>query len=337
MKISVVIPMHNAGKWLRETLDTIAAQTHPKRDIELVLVDDESTDDTAQIANDFLREGTIEGRVIGNKSNGGCGGPRNAGWPLASGDWIQFVDADDLLAPRKFEWQAACAASAPDDVAVIYSSWRHYEEVDGRWQPTGSTVECFVDDDTLVRILEDWQFGFVGPMLYRRSFLPKIGGFNGALLLGEDLDFSLRAAMAGARFRKAPTPEPAFLYRSTPGSMWRRATRRVGPMRDLADFVRAAELHLRERGNMSLAARLALGRRYAKYLDFFMENDPERYRLTLDWIRALDLPSPPGMGRGFSLISKILGYEKALELRLSVRKARDKVLAARMGGSSSTT
>jgi glycosyltransferase involved in cell wall biosynthesis len=328
MKISVVIPVHNAAAWLRETLETIYNQTYPREDIEILITDDESTDASARIAREFLQERRMKGDVIPNKSNGGCGAPRNAAWPHATGDWVQFLDGDDLLEPKKFEWQLAYAATAPEDVAVIYSPWKHYELRDGVWGPREPMIQSYVDNDSLVSILEDWDFGFVGPTIVRRSFLPKIGGFTGELLLGEDFDFMLRTAMSGpGRFHKVPTPEAAFLYRATPGSMWRRATKRVAPMKALANFVRNAELHLLQNGGLTLRAREALGGRYAKYLDFFMETDEESYRRTLGWIRDLDVDVPRGVGKRMQVISKMIGYERALALRLSLVRAKSRMVS----------
>src|SRR5882672_618080 len=217
MKVSVVIPMYNASAWLSETLESIYRQTHPREDIEIVMVDDGSTDDTAEIGRKFLRDRAMNGQVVSHKSNGGCAAPRNAGWPLTSAEWIQFLDADDLLDPRKFEVQLGCAATVPDDAAVIYSPWRHYELIDEKWQPDGHMVTSNVSDgDPVVRILQDKFYGYVGPTLLRRTFLEALGGFNSDLLHGEDFDYSLRVGMAGGRFVRALTPDPLFLYRMVP-------------------------------------------------------------------------------------------------------------------------
>src|SRR5437016_3705371 len=101
MSVSVVIPMYNAGSWIRETLDSVARQSYPRNDIQLVVVDDDSTDEGPTVALSCLREYSMNGEVIRHKRNGAAGGPRNAGAAAATGEWIQFLDADDLLAPRK--------------------------------------------------------------------------------------------------------------------------------------------------------------------------------------------------------------------------------------------
>jgi glycosyltransferase involved in cell wall biosynthesis len=330
MRVSVVIPMYNASAWLRETLESIHRQTHAPEDIEIVMVDDGSTDDTADIGRKFLRDRSMKGQVVSHESNGGCAAPRNAGWPLTEGDWVQFVDADDLLEPRKFALQTACAAAVPDDVAVIYSPWRHYEMVGGKWGPTGPLVASNVSDDPVVRILQDRLFGYVGPTLIRRSFLQAVNGFDSDLLHAEDFDFMLRVAMAGGRFLGALTPDPLFLYRMTPGSMWQTSTKRVGPMRQGARVVRRVDLDLRQRypNGLPEEVRRALGNRYLQYLHFFMSHSPEDYRETAGWIAALDLPRPPGMGRALGLLSRIIGYKNALDFRTSYRRARTRVMAS---------
>ena len=330
MRVSVVIPMYNASAWLPETLESIYRQSYARENIEIVMVDDGSSDDTAEIGRRFLRDRGMSGQVVSHKSNGGCAAPRNAGWPLTRSEWIQFVDADDLLQPEKFKVQTQCAAAAPNDVAVIYSPWQHYEQIDGTWQPCGELVASDVGDDPVVRILQDRLFGYVGPTLIRRSSLEAVNGFDSELLHGEDYDFMLRVAMAGGRFFRAFTPDPLFLYRMVPGSMWQRSMKRVGHMRQGVRISRRAELFLRQRYPNGLPdhVRKALGNRYVQFLDFFMDGFPDDYRETLGWILALELSSPPGMGRALRLISKVIGYENALELRSSYRRARTRVLTS---------
>jgi glycosyltransferase involved in cell wall biosynthesis len=158
----------------------------------------------------------MTGEVIVCGRNTGVGATRNTGWKRATGEWIQFLDADDLLAPRKIELQASYATRSPGDTAVVYSRWQRIGLVDGRWRPTGPLVSPSVDEDTVVGILKDADFGYVGPTLIRKSCLHAVGGFDEHLRLGEDLDLMLRIAMAGGRFRGVPSEDALFFYRQTP-------------------------------------------------------------------------------------------------------------------------
>ena len=99
--ISVVIAAYNAAKYIRETLDSVLAQSYPP--LEIIVVDDGSTDETAAIVRSYA------GRVrLVQQENRGEPAARNVGIRHAKGDYIAFVDSDDLWMPEKLERQAAC-------------------------------------------------------------------------------------------------------------------------------------------------------------------------------------------------------------------------------------
>ncbi|MBI2814103.1 MAG: glycosyltransferase family 2 protein [Opitutae bacterium] len=97
--VSIIIPCHNAGRWLAETIQSALGQTWP--DKEIILVDDGSTDGSLAVA----RQSEAQGVRVVSQPNAGAAAARNAGLARASGDFIQFLDADDLLAPDKIERQ----------------------------------------------------------------------------------------------------------------------------------------------------------------------------------------------------------------------------------------
>jgi glycosyltransferase involved in cell wall biosynthesis len=322
--VSVIIPLYNARHWIEETLESIVRQTYPLEHIEVLVVDDASTDDSVAIANAFLAEHGLQGRVIAKPANAGPSAARNTGLQAASGEWIQFVDSDDLLAPHKLAAQASVARRAADDVAVVYCQWQHYAERDGAWGPNDQPVSPNVDDDPVLRILQDFWFGYVGPTLIRTSVLRQMGGLNEQLHLGEDVDLMLRIAMAGYTFRKVEVDEPAFFYRDTPDSQWRRAIANPRSMRDLVRVFRGVELYLRSRSpdGLPIEAREALASRYERCLESFLDRDSDSFHQTLDWISTLHLPCPPSTGRNLRLISTAVGYGNAQRLRFSYRQAK---------------
>ena len=110
--ISVVIPCHNAAPFLRATIESILQQTRPAT--EVIVVDDGSTDDSAWIAASF----GPPVRVI-RQENRGESAARNRGIEAATGDWVAFLDADDLWLPTKLERQAEVIRSAPADVVCV--------------------------------------------------------------------------------------------------------------------------------------------------------------------------------------------------------------------------
>ena len=97
--LSVIVPVYNCEKYLKETLESISNQTF--KDIEIICVNDGSTDDSVKVVEEFTKQ---DDRVrIINKENGGLSSARNAGLDAAKGKYVAFVDGDDLLDSNAFE------------------------------------------------------------------------------------------------------------------------------------------------------------------------------------------------------------------------------------------
>jgi glycosyltransferase involved in cell wall biosynthesis len=336
--VSAVIPTYNARAWVQETLESVFQQTYPHDRIELLVVDDGSLDDTASVARAVMKDRTIRGQIIENAYNQGVSAARNTGWRLARGEWLQFLDADDLLAPNKIKLQMECALQAPDDVAVVYSNWQDFARRDGTWRPIWPIHEPFVDDDPVVHILQDLRFGYVGPVLIRKSSLAAIGGFDEEYSLGEDLDVMLRLAMTGSRFQKAASEAPTYFYRETPDSLWHKGVASVDTMRKFLAIFTCVEEFLRSQsadGSIGEVGRKGLAKRYTKWADFYLERadfylerDPDSFRDIVRRLAALGQTRPPGQSRNLRVLSSVIGWEKALRFRSSYRRARR--LAARI-------
>jgi glycosyltransferase involved in cell wall biosynthesis len=129
--VSVVVPAWNAERTLKETLESVAAQTY--RNLEILVVDDGSTDGTADIAADFCA-GEPRARLI-RTINGGVAAARNHAIVGAAGEWIAPLDADDLWHPTKVEKQVAAALAAPEPPGFIYC-WHRF--IDEESRVTGS-------------------------------------------------------------------------------------------------------------------------------------------------------------------------------------------------------
>jgi glycosyltransferase involved in cell wall biosynthesis len=109
--VSTIIPVHNRARLLREAVASVLAQTY--RPIEIVIVDDGSTDDTAAVADELARS-SPETIVVIHQPNGGPGAARQRGLERARGSFIQFLDSDDLLLPGKFTAQVGALRRQPD-------------------------------------------------------------------------------------------------------------------------------------------------------------------------------------------------------------------------------
>src|SRR5438105_6610347 len=127
--VSVVIPSYKSAPWIAATLESVLNQTFPRQELEVIIIDDASPDNGTQVARAVLEGTGLEHRIVMREKNGGVASSRNVGWRMARGQWIQFLDHDDLLVPHKIALQYELGSKAPKDVGVVYSSWRALEPI----------------------------------------------------------------------------------------------------------------------------------------------------------------------------------------------------------------
>src|SRR2546430_2424646 len=132
--VSIIIPVFNRAAMLREAVGSALAQTY--RPIEVIIVDDGSTDDTARVADELAGD---EVRVI-HQPNGGPGAAREAARQIARGEFTQHLDSDDLLLPRKLEVQVAALRAKPECGAAY--GWTRSRGRDGRSEERRVGKEC---------------------------------------------------------------------------------------------------------------------------------------------------------------------------------------------------
>src|SRR3954454_19047314 len=113
--VSILITAYNAEKTIAYTLQSAVAQTWPRK--EIIVVDDGSTDQTAEVARQFKRLKVV------STENCGLSGAQNNAFPLSQGDYIQYLDADDLLAPDKIERQLAALREFDGKRVLLSSPW----------------------------------------------------------------------------------------------------------------------------------------------------------------------------------------------------------------------
>jgi GT2 family glycosyltransferase len=190
--VSTVIPVFNRARLLEEAVGSVLAQTY--RPIEIVIVDDGSTDDTPQVAQALAARHPEIVRYV-RKDNGGCAQARNAGLAVARGEFIQLLDSDDLLLPEKFAQQVRGLREYPE-CGVSYCCTREY--VMGDPLPTRSARRT---GDTFVKLfpalLAGRIWGFPSP-LFRGEAIDTAGPFLEVLTFA-DWEFECRLAARGVR------------------------------------------------------------------------------------------------------------------------------------------
>ena len=167
-KVSVIVPCYNQAQFLAETLDSVLAQTH--ENWECIIVNDGSTDNTETVAKEYCdRDKRF---VYHKKENGGLSSARNAGLDIVQGDYVQFLDSDDILLPHKFEYQIRMMETNMSDVCVCHHSI-FTTNINETWENKFSQS---VYDLTYQGFLYNWGESFVIAIhsgLFRKSFLDK--------------------------------------------------------------------------------------------------------------------------------------------------------------------
>ena len=188
-QVSVVIAAHNAAGTIRETLESLAAQTH--RAWEAIVVDDGSTDATAAIVQQFAAH---DSRVrLFRQPQQGPGPARNRGMAAARHHWLLFLDADDWLLPQALQLLGDATLSGTVD--AVHGGWARVAR-DGRVMETEFAPQM---TDLFPRFAELCAFP-INACLFRRELTAMAGGFDPALRTCEDWDFWQRVARSGARF-----------------------------------------------------------------------------------------------------------------------------------------
>ncbi len=118
--VSILIPAYNAERWIGDTIQSALAQTWPR--VEIIIVDDGSRDRTLQIARQFASK-TVS---VATQENQGASAARNKAFELSQGDYIQWLDADDLLAPDKIAKQMETAVKLESKQTLLSSAWSYF-------------------------------------------------------------------------------------------------------------------------------------------------------------------------------------------------------------------
>ena len=187
--ISVIIPCFNAAEWIRETLKSVISQE--MRNLETIVIDDGSTDGSADIV-----EKEFPGVSLVRTKNQGASAARNLGTEMSKGEFIQYLDADDLLVPGKLKFQLEALMNSEADVA--YGNWcKLFRGSDGKYV-LAEEVEREIQDPEIDLFTDFWCPPAV--YLFRRSIVERVGGWNENLPIIQDARFSLDCALRGGRF-----------------------------------------------------------------------------------------------------------------------------------------
>ncbi len=189
--ISIILPLYNGATFIKETLEAVATQTF--QNAELIIVDDGSSDDSSQIAEEFCKNSSseiLQNFKIVKQENQGVAAARNNGIEKASGKWIALLDQDDLWQPEKLEIQHEAIQKFPE-ASWHYSAFvRFYADGREKIKNDGSNDRL----ETLERMLSGKLFVPPSTVLVLKKVCEEMGGFDSKFIPSDEWDFFLKLA-----------------------------------------------------------------------------------------------------------------------------------------------
>lgn len=276
MKVSVIIPTYNRRVWLQEAIDSVLAQRGVE--FECIVVDDGSTDGT----------GEVLAQRYGNRiryvwqDNQGESVARNHGAELANGEYLAFLDSDDLWMPEKLAEQTTFLDSNSAFAAVYCQAWRidkNKKRLPGK--PNGYLLTNF--DFNLTYLLEKNLPLSGSTVMIRRQVFKAIGGYDREVRFGEDLEFALLLAVKGYRLGIVQRPLASIRTHFSSQSIGISENQFLEVLKDHTLLLNKVGHHipLNDSGTRT-ALQNAIGREYMRMVYFYIFNhnsrDVEEYR-----------------------------------------------------------
>jgi glycosyltransferase involved in cell wall biosynthesis len=186
--VSIIVPVYNVEKYIKQCLDSISAQTY--QNIEIIVVDDGTPDDSGKIADECA--GKDDRVKVIHQENGGISRARNAGYDMATGEYIVFVDSDDAIAPDYVEYMLGLIENTGTDIARVKDrfDYRNFDQVESDKFERVPSVEILKNMEYHHDGIEVWN------KIYRKSFLEKnkIRHFD-EIEFGEGMTFNAYALL----------------------------------------------------------------------------------------------------------------------------------------------
>ena len=302
--VSILIPAFNAESWLAETIRSALAQTWPNK--EIIIVDDGSTDETLRVAQQFMSRGI----TVVSQPNGGGSAARNKAFSLSRGDYIQWLDADDLLANDKIARQMELLEHCSGKRTLLSSAWgRFYFR---RPKARFSSSSLWGDMSPVEWLLHKFGEGVYMPpatWLVSRDLAEAAGLWDTRLSFDDDGEYFCRVIKMSDGIRFAP--QARMFYRvSGPGSM----SHIGGSNRKLESLFLSMQLHVACIRSMEESARVREA--CLKYLQMW---SVYFYPTRLDLVERLQQFAKelggklekPELRRKYSWIGQAFGWETA--------------------------
>lgn len=308
--VSIIIPVYNKASFVRETLESALGQTY--QHTEIVVVDDGSTDGSFQILKEYFAKYPDKIQLI-DQENQGVSVATNIGIAAAKGEYIQFLDADDILSPNKIANQIKLLEGHPESI-LASCEWRMFQDDPKKSYsiPYGVFREFDSGLDLLLRFWNEQEMHQPASYLTHRSLIEKSGPWNEKLRINQDGEFFARVLLKAGQVLFEPEGK---VYYRTPGE---NNVSQQKSEKALASLLESLSCYERIIVNVedSQRVRIALKKVYQKFIYDVFPQFPHLIKQAEAHINSLGpLPKTQIGGPKFQQLSKFVGFKNALRLK----------------------
>lgn len=304
--VSVIIPLYNAEKYIKATIDCLLNQSY--QNIEIIVIDDFSTDDSFRLVSAIKSDKII---LKKNKKKGACAA-RNYGFEISKGDYIQYLDADDLLSANKIEKQVMLLKTQPK--AIASCGWSKFEtsikDLNIKQQSINQSY-----NQPYKWLIDAWtknEMGLVSIWLTPRNVIEKVGKWDEKLLINQDGEFFCRVILTSSCILFSE--QAVAYYRINPDGITQTKRTPEKIASQLYSY-QLCEQHLTPYFD-DINAKKAIGNLYLKFIYLHFGEYPMVVQKAWEAFNALNIGKPWAIGgKTIQLLSKLIGFKPALKLK----------------------
>jgi len=308
--VSIIIPVYNKAVYVAEALDSALAQSYPNT--EIILVDDGSTDGSFEILKTYFEKFPDKINLI-DQENQGVSAATNRGIQAAKGEYIQFLDADDLLSPDKIANQMGLLQNQAPEV-MASCDWVIFKDDISRCSrlPYGVFVDFESGLDLLLRFWNYQEMMAISSWLTNRSLIEKAGLWDETLTINQDGEFFCRVLVSAKKIIYESKGK-VFYRQPEEGNVSQQKSFKAAE--SLLDSYCSYEKNV-FKVERSERVKKSLKKVYQKFLYDIYPEYPELLQQAKNRIRDLGINEKTFIGGPkFRLLSKLLGFETALRFK----------------------
>lgn len=301
--VSIIIPLYNAENYIEETISSATNQTH--QNIEIIVIDDHSTDNSYQIVSSIVSDKIT---LVKNPKKGACAA-RNYGFELSKGEFIQYLDADDLLSPNKIEEQLKLIKN---DLTIASCPWGRFSKKKTNYFP----IHQFINKSyqkPLKWLIDSWSDkgkGAVHSWLTPRNLIKKSGNWNEELTVNQDGEFFCRVLLNAKEIHYAQN-SLVYYREGNPHSISQRQASKEKAVSLLKSF-KLYETHV-EKFKSSIDVKIALATNYLKFIYLYDRHFPDLSVIAWQSYYTLKVSNPNSYGSNkIKFLSTMIGFKKSL-------------------------